>query len=722
MGLLLAVACRDDAPPPSSGDESTGAAGDEGTETTEGPPSGPPLPPRPDAQTCRFDGWAPGLLPPLRVQPSAVPPVPGARVLTAGLGGVVLVGTDDGRLVAIDPADELEPLRELRPADGTRITGLAVASIAGSDAVFVRSETDAPARTRVTRVTLLDPRTLDLASALDAITIEHDDAASRRGAGLLVTDGLLWIPLGDDGVDDDPGPADDPHQRPGNLLRLDVSMLAFPGGYSIPPDNPLVGEGGAAAEAWAWGLRDPASCVHDPSRDRLWCADVGAVVSEVSLVPRSANLGWPRLEGNDCQVVGGCENLDTQLPLATHRHADDDCGVAPAAPAEGMDAELDGAIVYADRCSGRLFAARPPQDGRGSVRAIVGQLDPAPAALARDPAGGIWVLDATGQLGRLVVERPPGTFPTALADSSCFEGPGVSLTAPDLVPYTLNAPLWTDGSHKERHLVLPPGTRITVDDDGSLRFPVGTVILKTFSYALDPFDAEAFTPVETRVMIRRSYAWEFHTYAWDEHGTEATLLDTGTTRAMLTNHDGAPTIVSHTFPSRDECGYCHGTGDVAALGPRIDQLDRTASYDGVEASQLEALAEIGMFDGPLPSPTPIADYADPQAPLEDRARAYLHANCGHCHRPGGWTPPDLDMDLRWSTPTPQTRLCGVPPQYSSTFPAEHRVAPGDPFDSLIWLRLSSRGPWQMPPLATSIPDPHGRVVREWIESLEACPE
>ena len=102
---------------------------------------------------------------------------------------------------------------------------------------------------------------------------------------------------------------------------------------------------------------------------------------------------------------------------------------------------------------------------------------------------------------------------------------------------------------------------------------------------------------------------------------------------------------------------------------------------------------------------------------EARARAYLHANCGHCHRPGGWTPPDLDMDLRWTTPTPEANLCGVPPQYSSTFPADHRVAPGDPSDSLVWLRLSSRGPWQMPPFATSVPDPADSIPKPSARSM-----
>jgi hypothetical protein len=160
---------------------------------------------------------------------------------------------------------------------------------------------------------------------------------------------------------------------------------------------------------------------------------------------------------------------------------------------------------------------------------------------------------------------------------------------------------------------------------------------------------------------------------------------------------------------------------VRALGPRLDQLARELDYAGVVAPQLEALADIDVFDGPVPATTPMTDYRDPDADDEPRARAYLHANCGHCHRPGGWVPPDLDMDLRWTTPTPQTRLCGVPPQYSSTFQADSRVAPGDPAQSLVWLRLATRGAWQMPPVATSIPDPHARVVRTWIEGLDACP-
>lgn len=722
LGLgLLHAGCTHPEPSPPAGDTSGTSGTTLGADDSTGAPSGPLLPPRPDAATCRFEGWAPGLLPPLSFEPAGVPPIEGARALAVGREGVVLVGTDEGRIVAVLP-DDAEPIAEVLPADGAPLGGLAFDASTGLDALYVRSELEAPDRTRVTRFTLTEPRTLDPASALEVIAIDHDDAASRRGAGLLAAQGLLWIPLGDDAVGDDAGQADDPHVREGNLLRLDVSGLVFPYGWSLPADNPLTAEGGTAAEAWAWGLRDPSGCSFDDTGTLVWCADAGASISEVSLVPPGVNLGWPRLEGGECRVFGGCEGLDSQLPLATYRHAEDDCGVGSSVPAMGMDPELDGSIVYADRCSGKLMAARPSTAERKGARAVVGRTDAPLAAMVADPAGGIWAIDAEGRLGHLVVSRPPGVFPTRLSGSGCFEGPGVGKPAPDLVPYEINAPLWTDGSHKQRYLVLPPGERIGIEDDGTLAFPEGTVILKVFSYALDPTAPEVLSPVETRVMIRRGYGWEFHGYRWDATGDDAELLDEGMSQPLLTSHEGAPTIVSHTFPSRDECGYCHGTGDVRALGPRIDQLARTVEHDGIEGWQLDALADIGMFDGPVPALEPMASYTDPEATAEGRARAYLHANCGHCHRPGGWTPPDLDMDLRWSTATAQTRLCGVEPQYSSTFTADHRVAPGDPTDSLVWLRLSSRGPWQMPPVATSIPDPHGVVVREWIEGLEACPE
>lgn len=699
---LLLAACRD-------------ASEDDG-----GPGDGPPRPSRPAEQTCRFDGWAPDLLPALVHEPLAAAELPGATALVVARSGVIYAGTDDGRLLAIDPTQPEPAPRVLLDGDGLRVTGLALDG-AAEEHLFVRREQISPARTQVLRHILSDPLTLDPAASLEVIRVPHPLPA-RVGAGLVAGEGLLWVPLGDGADGESVGPAEDPEYRPGNLLRLDVAALTEPLEVGIPADNPYADATGAKAETWAVGLRDPAGCAVDDARQRVWCADAGAFGSEANLVPAAADLGWPRLDGPTCLLEEGCDAIEQTAPAGWVRFGEGDCGVGAAALADGMDPGLDGALVVSDRCSGRVFAARPGAAPTDPIaRSIVGQLAPVLSVMAADPAGGIWAVDAEGQLGRVVVDRPPGTFPTQLSASACFDDLAALAPAPDLVPYEINAPLWTDGAAKQRHVVLPPGRTIAVADDGTLRWPEGAIILKTFAYALDAAAPEVLTPVETRVMIKRAYGWEFHGYAWDPAGREATLEDGAQARRLVALVDGEPTAVEHTFPSRDDCQVCHGTGDMPALGVRLDQLAREVRYADGAAAQLDVLAEIGLFDRALPDVAAMADVHDEAASREDRARAYLHTNCAHCHRPGGWTPPDLTLDLRWSTPTEATELCGVPPQYGSPFPAAYRVAPGNAEGSLVWQRISERSLWSMPPLATSVVDPDAVLVRDWIDAMTACP-
>jgi hypothetical protein len=56
-------------------------------------------------------------------------------------------------------------------------------------------------------------------------------------------------------------------------------------------------------------------------------------------------------------------------------------------------------------------------------------------------------------------------------------------------------------------------------------------------------------------------------------------------------------------------------------------------------------------------------------------------------------------------------------------PDARLVAAGHPERSVLFARMSRRGPGQMPQLATAIVDERAvDVVREWIESLAAQPE
>jgi uncharacterized repeat protein (TIGR03806 family) len=295
-----------------------------------------------------------------------------------------------------------------------------------------------------------------------------------------------------------------------------------------------------------------------------------------------------------------------------------------------------------------------------------------------------------------------------------------------VVPYGVNAELWSDGAIKSRFIALPPTATITVADDGSFVFPTGTVLLKTFTFEFIAGDPGSRRPVETRVMVKREHGWQFHSYQWDADGRDATLLlDDAEQTLVIAEQDGTIEL-DYAWPSRGTCKVCHGFGESRALGPAIAQLNGDHDYGDGTANQLTILSGLGMFAAPLPGPPatlpriPARD--EQEASLELRARGYLHTNCGHCHRPDGWTPPDLTMDLRWSTPLVDTRICDVPTQYDNPWTTgELRVAAGDPESSVIWQRIGQRGPGQMPLLGTNRVDPGATVVRDWIAQLSACP-
>jgi len=154
------------------------------------------------------------------------------------------------------------------------------------------------------------------------------------------------------------------------------------------------------------------------------------------------------------------------------------------------------------------------------------------------------------------------------------------------------------------------------------------------------------------------------------------------------------------------------------------QLDGDFAYPstGRVANQLATLDHIGLFSTPL-GPTATPAYADPlgDAPLEARARAYLHANCAICHRPDG--PGIVDMDLRMSRSFAETRTCDVAPTGEELgVTGALRIAPGDPERSLVSVRARSPALGRMPPLASHVVDEAGlAVVDAWIAGLDGCP-
>lgn len=307
----------------------------------------------------------------------------------------------------------------------------------------------------------------------------------------------------------------------------------------------------------------------------------------------------------------------------------------------------------------------------------------------------------------------PADVAPRLSRTGCFDPADPRRPAAGLIAYDVNAPLWSDGADKRRWLALPDGTRLRVAADGDLELPVGAVLAKAFSLA--------GREIETRLLVRHaSGAWAGYSYAWAEDGRDAALI----------GEDGAFQPIGRQewhFPSRQHCLDCHTRAAGFTLGLELAQLDRDRVDPGGR-NQLATWVAMGLFETDLPPPAarplPLADPDVAAAPLEARARAYLHANCGNCHRPDGVREPNVEIDLRVSTPLAGMRICDEIPRRTDLGVAEARLlAPGDPERSLLSIRLHTLvASVRMPPVASSVVDVAGAaLVDGWILSLRACP-
>ena len=100
-----------------------------------------------------------------------------------------------------------------------------------------------------------------------------------------------------------------------------------------------------------------------------------------------------------------------------------------------------------------------------------------------------------------------------------------------------------------------------------------------------------------------------------------------------------------------------------------------------------------------------------------RARAYLHANCAHCHRK--WGGGNADFDLQASIPLGATKAVNTRPGQGAFGLADPRIlVPGEPGRSLVYQRMKMGGLGRMPHVASSVVDLEAlAMLRAWITGL-----
>lgn len=302
----------------------------------------------------------------------------------------------------------------------------------------------------------------------------------------------------------------------------------------------------------------------------------------------------------------------------------------------------------------------------------------------------------------------------------------VTALASDVVPYELTTPLYSDGAIKRRTVRVPPGTAAAYDETGPLGFPDGTVLTKSFGFRADARDtALPIHWVETRLEWKAQGAWNFMTYRWNDAGTEAVAAPGGEVVSFsYVDVDGVTQDAHYLVPSQLQCEQCHSeSGPVAPIGPKARWLNTDHAYPEGTENQLAHWSRIGILTGaPAPADAPrLPAAADPDAgTVEQRARAYLEANCGFCHSPqGNARISGLYLSASVTAPV-QLGICKRPVAAGvGAGGRPYDLFPGQPDQSIIPYRMSSTTPAvAMPQIGRSIVDAHGvALITEWISGL-----
>lgn len=580
------------------------------------------------------------------------------------------------------------------------------------------------------RVTQQEPPEADVSS--ERVLLEWR-SSGHNGADLhFGPDGMLYVSSGDGASPRDPeniGQSVD--NLLGSVLRIDVDVPEEDEqGYRVPEDNPFVGLEGVRPEIWAYGLRNPWRMSFDVE-GRLWLGDVGEEAWEmIYLIERGANYGWSAYEGNHPFRSGNPLAGPTPqrtAPVFEHPHTEARSISGGLVYAGEKHGDLRGHYVYGDYVTRRIWALGwDARAGRASEHRLLSNSGVQVLAFGEDHAGELYVLAEEGifRLRRREAVEPGEPFPQRLSETGLFASTAAHEPAPGVVRYEVNAPAWRDGARGDRLLAMPAGGRFEPDQQRQWNLPEGGAAAMTLSIPVPDASAEdgrRWRRIETRVIHRDQGVWHFHTYRWDAEERDAQLVKSEgeSARYAVVDADAdEPRELGWRFQSAAECATCHVREAGLTLGLNAEQLNREG---GEGRNQLERFHGWGLLfvDGGAPESLPrLVDPADEGAPLERRARAYLAANCAHCHREGG-VAGRAPFDARPELALEAMRLVGVAAEAPvHTGSGGRLVEPGSPEDSELWRRAAAPLIGRMPPLGSSTVDEEGvELLRRWIREL-----
>jgi uncharacterized repeat protein (TIGR03806 family) len=321
--------------------------------------------------------------------------------------------------------------------------------------------------------------------------------------------------------------------------------------------------------------------------------------------------------------------------------------------------------------------------------------------------------------------------PALLSQTGCMDPARPTMIAASVLQYEVNSPLWSDGADKTRGMSFPADAKIHVKncattpaecpqgpaDDGKWVMPVGTVMVKSFL-----FDGKL---VETRLFVHfDATTWAGYSYKWNEAQTDATIV--ADERVEFPFNTGQRSV-TWRIPSRLDCTSCHVPEAGSTLGPETAQMNRMVGG----TNQIDRWIGMGLFDVSPATPykTALPNPLSAQAgTVERRARSYMHANCGFCHRPADGAPSAID--LRYDVTFKDTNTCGATPEKGDQGVAGALIVEaGQPNNSVLLLRMLAPPEdmngrhGRMPRIASYVVDTAAvELIEDWIGSVTACPQ
>lgn len=337
--------------------------------------------------------------------------------------GLVDPGDGSGRLFIVEQTGAIqvlengalrdEPFLDLsdQVSGGSEqgLLGLAFHPAYAENGQFFIDYTDLDGNTVIARyqVSPDDPNRADAGTAQQILFVEQPYRNHNGGHITFGPDGFLYIALGDGGSGGDPEDnAQDPTTLLGSILRIDIDRADGDRAYGIPDGNPFADGVNGAPEVYIYGLRNPWRFSFDRETGDLYIADVGQnAIEEVSMLPAGeqagANLGWNILEGSACYREPDCDPEGTVLPITEYSH-EFGCSVTGGYVVRGgLIPALKGVYLFADYCSGLIWATARDADGAWQTA------DPIETGLnissfGQGPNGETYIVDLGGTIHQLV--------------------------------------------------------------------------------------------------------------------------------------------------------------------------------------------------------------------------------------------------------------------------------------------------------------------------------